>query len=99
MVRTGAGRGLSLTRRTARELPGGIDIPVLDFDVTDAAHVDAVRDAVNDQWGRVDGVCTPSARPHRCSATTHGRHVDDVAVALHDLDVLARRCSPTRSCR
>jgi enoyl-[acyl-carrier protein] reductase I len=54
VVLTGAGRGLSLTQRTARKLPH--EAPVFEFDVTDPAHVDSVREAVKAHWGRVDGV-------------------------------------------
>jgi enoyl-[acyl-carrier protein] reductase I len=44
VVLTGAGRGLSLTQRTARKLPHAA--PVFEFDVTDPSHVDSVREAV-----------------------------------------------------
>lgn len=54
IVLTGAGRGMSLTQRTARKLGG--DVPVFELDVTQPDHVDAVRQAVADHWGRVDGV-------------------------------------------
>jgi enoyl ACP reductase len=50
---TGAGRGLSLTRRAARKLPTAPD--VLELDVTDPAQVAAARDAIGERWGRVDG--------------------------------------------
>jgi enoyl-[acyl-carrier protein] reductase I len=53
IVLTGAGRGLSLTKRVARKLPTEPD--VLELDVTDAGHVEAVRDALGAKWGRVDG--------------------------------------------
>ncbi len=53
VVLTGAGRGLSLTRRVARKLPGGVE--VLELDVTSPDHVPAVRDALAARWGRVDG--------------------------------------------
>lgn len=53
IVLTGAGRGLRLTERTARKLPEACD--VLELDVTEAAHVDALRAALQDKWGRVDG--------------------------------------------
>jgi enoyl-[acyl-carrier protein] reductase I len=53
LVLTGAGRGLSLTRRTARKLPEPCE--VLELDVTDPAHVEAVRAALTAKWGRVDG--------------------------------------------
>jgi enoyl-[acyl-carrier protein] reductase I len=53
VILTGAGRGLSLTRRTARKLP--VEAEVLELDVTDPLHVASVRDALGERWGRVDG--------------------------------------------
>ncbi|MGQ0617730.1 MAG: enoyl-ACP reductase FabI [Acidimicrobiia bacterium] len=54
VVLTGAGRGLGLTRRVARRLP--TEPEVLEFDVTVADHVPALRDRLADKWdGRVDG--------------------------------------------
>jgi len=53
VVLTGAGRGLSLTRRVARKLPR--EVEVLELDVTVPDHVTAVRDALDARWGRVDG--------------------------------------------
>lgn len=52
VVLTGVGRGLSLTQRVARKLPAPTE--VLEFDVTDPAHVTAVREALQAKWGRVD---------------------------------------------
>ena len=54
VILTGAGRGMSLTERTARKLPQ--PAPVFEFDVTNDAHVASVRDAVAGTWDRVDGV-------------------------------------------
>src|SRR5258705_1863119 len=54
IVLTGAGRGLSLTERTARKLPS--PVKVIEFDVTVPEHVESVRAAVAEQWDRVDGV-------------------------------------------
>jgi enoyl-[acyl-carrier protein] reductase I len=54
IVLTGAGRGLSLTRRTARRLP--TEPEVFEFDVTDPSHVASVRESVRSTLGRVDGV-------------------------------------------
>jgi meromycolic acid enoyl-[acyl-carrier-protein] reductase len=85
LVLTGAGRGLSLTKRTARKLPGGDEIPVFELDVTDPAHADAVRDSVAGHWGRVDGVmhaigfAPQSLLGDNFMAATW----EDVAVALH----------------
>ena len=54
VVLTGAGRGLSLTQRTARKLTN--EAPVFEFDVTNNDHVSTVRDAVSGHFGRVDAV-------------------------------------------
>ena len=54
VVLTGAGRGLSLTERTARKLP--TPPPVFELDVSDPSHVAAVRERVAGEWDRVDGV-------------------------------------------
>ena len=51
---TGAGRGLSITERTARKLPTTPN--VAELDVTNAAHVDQVREAARQHLGEVDGV-------------------------------------------
>src|SRR5215210_7234599 len=53
VILTGAGRGLSLTQRTARKLPQPAD--VLELDVTDAAQVTELRDELGRRWDRVDG--------------------------------------------
>ena len=52
IILTGAGRGLSLTKRTARKLDTEPD--VLELDVTNPDHVGEVRDALQEKWGRVD---------------------------------------------
>ncbi len=54
VVLTGAGRGLSLTERTARKLPA--PVPVFEFDVAEPSHVLAVQASVAEHWDRVDGV-------------------------------------------
>ncbi len=53
VVLTGAGRGMRLTQRTSRKLPTEAD--VLELDVTDDTHPAAVRDALAERWGAVDG--------------------------------------------
>ena len=53
VVLTGAGRGLRLTQRTARKLSA--EVEVLELDVTDPAQVVAVRESLQQSWGRVDG--------------------------------------------
>jgi enoyl-[acyl-carrier protein] reductase I len=54
LVLSGAGRGLSLTRRTARKLDTPVD--VIEIDVTDPAHLRAAADDLTARWGRVDGI-------------------------------------------
>ncbi len=54
IVLTGAGRGLSLTERTARKLPTAPD--VFELDVTQPQHLTAARERLQASWGRVDGV-------------------------------------------
>ena len=54
IVLTGAGRGLSLTERTARKLSA--PAAVLELDVTVEEHLDTVRADLQERWGRVDGV-------------------------------------------
>jgi len=54
IVLTGAGRGISLTRRVARRLPQPPD--VLELDVTVPEHLDAVVADLEARWGALDGV-------------------------------------------
>jgi enoyl ACP reductase len=102
VVLTGAGRGLSLTRRTARKLTdlAGAEILVYELDVTVPEHAPAVRDELSATWGRVDGVlhsigfAPETALGNDFLATTW----DDVAVAVHvsaySLKVLAEAFVP-----
>lgn len=87
IVLTGAGRALSLTRRTARKLtpPDGSEIEVLELDVTVPEHGEAVRDALAERWGRVDGVLHAIGfAPEACLGDDFMAATwDDVAVALH----------------
>src|SRR3984957_9267624 len=54
IVLTGAGRGLSLTRRVARHLPTPPD--VLAMDVTVPEEVETVRNDLQGRWGALDGI-------------------------------------------
>ena len=54
VVLTGFGRGLRITERIARRLPGSPD--VLELDVNDPAQLEALATALEERWGRVDGV-------------------------------------------
>lgn len=83
IVLTGAGRALSLTRRAARKL--GDDIEVYELDVTVPAHGTAVREALADKWGHVDGVVhSIGFAPEICLGEDFlAAQWDDVAVAIH----------------
>jgi meromycolic acid enoyl-[acyl-carrier-protein] reductase len=84
VVLTGAGRGLSLTRRTARKLDPVP--PVLELDVTQAEHLDALTPALRDLgWSRVDGVvhAIGFAPPACLGSGMFTAGWDDVSVALH----------------
>jgi enoyl ACP reductase len=83
IVLTGAGRALSLTRRTARKLGDGID--VFEFDVTVPEHVESVRESVAASLGRVDGVLHAIGfAPASCLGDDFfGAPWEDVAVAMH----------------
>ncbi len=82
IVLTGAGRALRLTQRTARKLP--VEPDVLELDVTEDAHVAAVRDALDQKWGRVDGALHAIGfAPESCLGGGFTEAPwDDVAVAL-----------------
>ena len=54
IVLSGAGRALSLTRRTARKLPEEPD--VLEMDVTSPDQLGAAGSALAERWDRLDGL-------------------------------------------
>ncbi len=54
IVLTGAGRGLSITQRTAKKLP--MPVEVVEFDVTIDEHTTSARNEVQQIVERVDGV-------------------------------------------
>jgi meromycolic acid enoyl-[acyl-carrier-protein] reductase len=83
IVLTGAGRGLSLTKRTARKLDG--DVEVLELDVTVPDHLGAVREAVASRWDRVDGVLhSIGFAPDACLGDDFFAATwDDVSIAMH----------------
>jgi enoyl-[acyl-carrier protein] reductase I len=83
IVLTGAGRGLSLTRRTARKLPSPPE--VLELDVTDPSHIESVRDALAERWDRVDGAlhAIGFAPPNALGGNFMEAGWDDVSVAMH----------------
>src|SRR5580704_12619545 len=54
IVLSGAGRALSLTKRTARKLPHEPEI--LEIDVTSPEQLHAAGAALAERWGRLDGL-------------------------------------------
>jgi len=54
VVLSGAGRGLSLTRRTARKLPEPAE--VIEIDVTEPSHLTAAARLLEERFGRLDGL-------------------------------------------
>jgi enoyl-[acyl-carrier protein] reductase I len=54
VILTGFGRGLRITERIAKRLPTAVD--VLEMDVNEPAHLQAVHDELDARWGRLDGV-------------------------------------------
>jgi meromycolic acid enoyl-[acyl-carrier-protein] reductase len=53
IVCTGFGRGIRLTERAVQRLPNPAD--VLELDINDPAHMDALVADLKARWGRVDG--------------------------------------------
>ena len=83
VVLTGAGRALSITERTARKLAA--PVAVLELDVTVPEHLVNVRQALSDQWGRVDGVLhSIGFAPANCLGDDFLAPTwDDVSVAMN----------------
>jgi meromycolic acid enoyl-[acyl-carrier protein] reductase len=54
VILTGFGRGMRITERMAKRLPTEAD--VLELDVNDPAALEAVAGALDERWGRLDGV-------------------------------------------
>ncbi len=83
IVLTGAGRGLRLTERTARRLP--VEPDVMELDITDTSHIQAVREALGERWGSIDGAlhAIGFAPPACLGEDFMAADWDDVGTALH----------------
>jgi enoyl-[acyl-carrier protein] reductase I len=82
IVLSGAGRGLSLTRRTARKLDPAPD--VLEIDVTSDDQLAAAGSVLGERWGRLDGLlhAIGFAPPVCLGQGMFAAGWDDVTVAL-----------------
>ena len=83
LVLSGAGRGLSLTRRTARKLP--VEAEVIEIDVTEPAQLVAAAAALTERWDRMDGLlhAIGYAPPECLGGDIFQAGWDEVQVALH----------------
>jgi enoyl-[acyl-carrier protein] reductase I len=83
VVLTGAGRGLSLTRRVAKRLGGPPD--VLELDVTSPEQISAAAGELTKRWGSVDGVlhAIGFAPPSCLGGGFLDAPWEDVSMALH----------------
>jgi meromycolic acid enoyl-[acyl-carrier-protein] reductase len=83
IVLSGAGRALSLTRRTARKLPR--EPEVLEIDVTAPEQLQAAGAALAGRWDRLDGLlhAIGFAPPDCLGNGMFAADWDDVATAIH----------------
>jgi enoyl-[acyl-carrier protein] reductase I len=83
VVLSGAGRGLSLTRRTARKLPEAAE--VIELDVAEPAQVAAAAAGLSSRWDRLDGMlhAIGFAPPDCLGGDIFKASWEDAAVALH----------------
>jgi enoyl-[acyl-carrier protein] reductase I len=82
IVLSGAGRALSLTRRTARKLP--TEPEVLEIDVTAPEQLQAAGAALADRWDRMDGLlhAIGFAPPDCLGSGMFAADWDDVSTAI-----------------
>lgn len=83
VILSGAGRGLSLTRRTARKLP--VEADVLEIDVTQPEQLASAAAALATKWDRLDGLLHSIgyAPPECLGGDIFQANWDQVQVALH----------------
>ena len=83
IVLSGAGRALSLTRRTARKLPAEPD--VLEIDVTRPEQLAAAGEALKARWDRLDGLlhAIGFAPPDCLGSGMFAADWEDVSVAFN----------------
>jgi enoyl-[acyl-carrier protein] reductase I len=95
---TGFGRGLRITARVAERLP--YPCPVLELDLTDPAHLDALVADLSERWSRLDGVLHAAAFAPDSALDGGFLTADwaDVSRAVHvstySFVALGRACAP-----
>ena len=98
VVLTSFGRAMSLTKRAARRLP--TEPEILELDVADTAHLEALTTTLEERWGQVDGVLHAIGfAPEVClGGDFMAAGWDDVATALqvsaYSLKALAQATLP-----
>jgi len=98
LLLTGAGRGMSLTERTARRLPQPTD--VLELDVTNSKHPAVVAAAVAEHFGRLDGIlhsigyAPGSCIGHGMLEAGWGDVATAVEISVYSLKILAAAFLP-----
>src|SRR5580698_11600397 len=83
IVLSGAGRALSLTKRTARKLP--VEVEVLEIDVTSPEQLQKAGSDLANRWDRLDGVlhAIGFAPPDCLGSGMFAADWNDVSVALN----------------
>ena len=83
IVLTSFGRAMSITTRIAKRLPDPPD--VLELDVTNTEHLDALATELGSRWGNVDGVlhAIGFAPASALGGNFLNTEWDDVATAMH----------------
>jgi meromycolic acid enoyl-[acyl-carrier-protein] reductase len=99
---SGAGRGMSLTRRSARRLPELGELgEVIELDVTEATQLDAARDELAERFeGRLDGLlhaigfAPESCLGHGMLAASASEVATAFEISTYSLAALARTMLP-----
>jgi enoyl-[acyl-carrier protein] reductase I len=83
IVLSGAGRALSLTKRTARKLP--VETDVLEIDVTSPEQLAQAGTTLSERWGQLDGILHAIGfAPANCLGSgMFAAEWEDVSVALN----------------
>ena len=95
---SGAGRGMSLTRRTARRL--GEVGEILELDVTVPSQMDAACDALRERFGRLDGLlhaigyAPPDCLGHGMLAASASDVATAIEISTYSLAGLTRAMLP-----